>query len=577
HATRNTQHATRNTQHATRGLTLESLEGRRVLAATADIVFIIDESKSAAPVDDDFQKDGESIQFWLHDMVPKLESKLVARGITGNRYGLVGFGYTSPGSRAFNVGPTDSDPLFGDPDEMLAATSNFYNRGGNEDGWEGLARAVNLRDSQYDFRPEAAVQFILITDEFRNETEVEGLPVRASAIANEGLFELASQLHASNLDTLGPMDLLEDAVLTFIGDAYVDGVRDEWPELGSDEIIGVDVHILDNVNVDKNSADPADDVLAQTVDDDVAFFRVDSTNGIYVDHRIEADVEKYFKFQDFPDPTTYQDWRNGLAADTDYEPLMVTGSAQYSMLAWESRGTVWDFEYFNQRFDEDLINGCDPAQQSPSCAPWTDKPEVDAFTNVVIDDIFEKFRLQILDFDDSGHVDLQADFPVFFDAAVSMIDPSIPDADARVFDLDNDGNFVDVVAAQIDVNDIAVLVTLFGTQFGDSNLDFQFNSSDFVAVFGANEYEDSDSTTDPGSPLVNNSTWIEGDWSGDFDFDSGDFVIVFTAGVYEVGYADVDGDGQYDFLPIWVDISTISPMTFDGVVSWYQPNWGDPV
>ncbi|MFC1759050.1 vWA domain-containing protein [Planctomycetota bacterium] len=524
-------------------MTLESLERRRVLAATADIVFIIDESKSEAPVDDDFQKDGESIQFWLHDMVPKLEDKLVQRGITGNRYGLVGFGTLggqNPPARAFTIGPADSDPLFGDPAEMLAAMNNFYNDGGYEDGWEGLAHAVNLRDSQYDFRSEAAVQFVLITDEFRNETEVEGTPVRASAIANEGLFDLASQLHASNLDTTGPLDLLEDAVLTFIGDAYVDGVRDDWPELGSDEIIGIDVHVLDNVNVDKNSVNPADDILTQTVDDDVAFFRVDSTNGIYVDHRIEADVEKYFKFQDFPDPTTYQDWRNGLAADTDYEPLMVTGSAQYSMLAWESRGTVWDFEYFNQRFDEDLINGCAPAQQSPSCAPWTDKPAVDAFTDVVIDDIFEKFRLQILDFDDSGHVDLQGDLPVFFDAAVSMIDPNIPDADTRVFDLDNDGNFVDVVAAQIDVNDIAVLVNLFGTQFGDSNLDFQFSSSDF-------------------------------------DFDSGDFVIVFTAGVYEGGYADVDGDGQYDFLPIWVDNSTVSPLTFDGVVSWYQPNWGDPV
>ena len=69
---------------------------------------------------------------------------------------------------------------------------------------------------------------------------------------------------------------------------------------------------------------------------------------------------------------------------------------------------------------------------------------------------------------------------------------------------------------------------------------------------------------------------LHGDWSGDFEFDSSDFVVTFTAGAYESVFADVDGDGQYDFLPIWVDQSTIDPLTFDGLVSWYQPNWADP-
>jgi hypothetical protein len=64
------------------------------------------------------------------------------------------------------------------------------------------------------------------------------------------------------------------------------------------------------------------------------------------------------------------------------------------------------------------------------------------------------------------------------------------------------------------------------TYFGDSNLDNEFSSSDFVAVFQAGEYEDM---------VVGNSTWATGDWNGDRDFDSSDFVTAFQMGGYEKG------------------------------------------
>jgi len=64
------------------------------------------------------------------------------------------------------------------------------------------------------------------------------------------------------------------------------------------------------------------------------------------------------------------------------------------------------------------------------------------------------------------------------------------------------------------------------TYIGDSNLDGTFNSSDFVAVFIAGEYEDG---------VEGNSTWATGDWNGDTEFDSSDFVAAFTAGGYELG------------------------------------------
>ena len=64
------------------------------------------------------------------------------------------------------------------------------------------------------------------------------------------------------------------------------------------------------------------------------------------------------------------------------------------------------------------------------------------------------------------------------------------------------------------------------TWFGDADLDGEFNSSDLVAVFAANEYEDG---------IENNSGWDEGDWNADQEFDSSDLVAAFQDGGYEKG------------------------------------------
>ncbi|MCA9217081.1 MAG: hypothetical protein KDB27_28630 [Planctomycetales bacterium] len=70
------------------------------------------------------------------------------------------------------------------------------------------------------------------------------------------------------------------------------------------------------------------------------------------------------------------------------------------------------------------------------------------------------------------------------------------------------------------------VVGIKNTYIGDANLDSEFNSSDFVLVFGAGEYEDAPK---------GNSTWAEGDWDGNGDFDSGDFVLAFQGKGYEQG------------------------------------------
>ncbi|MCA9218455.1 MAG: hypothetical protein KDB27_35545 [Planctomycetales bacterium] len=68
------------------------------------------------------------------------------------------------------------------------------------------------------------------------------------------------------------------------------------------------------------------------------------------------------------------------------------------------------------------------------------------------------------------------------------------------------------------------VVNLTNTYMGDSNFDGQFNSSDFVKVFGTAKYE-------TGQP----ATWEEGDWNGDGLFSSSDFVTAFGGGGYEGG------------------------------------------
>ncbi len=71
------------------------------------------------------------------------------------------------------------------------------------------------------------------------------------------------------------------------------------------------------------------------------------------------------------------------------------------------------------------------------------------------------------------------------------------------------------------------------TWFGDADLNGAFNSSDFVQVFVAGNYE-----TGWGNPRGNSylhTSWSEGDWNGDGLFDSDDFVTAFQDGGYEQG------------------------------------------
>lgn len=87
------------------------------------------------------------------------------------------------------------------------------------------------------------------------------------------------------------------------------------------------------------------------------------------------------------------------------------------------------------------------------------------------------------------------------------------------YDLNNDGS-VTAADTRVWVKDLK------NTFFGDSNMDGEFSSADFVTVFTAAKYENGSA-----------AKWGEGDWNSDGVFTSSDFVVAFTDGGYEQGPA----------------------------------------
>jgi hypothetical protein len=126
-------------------------------ATTAVMLFIVDESGSMG---------GEHA--WLGSMVSSLEADLVANGVTGNRYGLVGFGATSTHTVSNAMGHTHSvgGGDWGTSGDFATATGGLVASGGFEDGWQ----AIDFALSNYTFRSNAALNIVLVTDVDRDIT-----------------------------------------------------------------------------------------------------------------------------------------------------------------------------------------------------------------------------------------------------------------------------------------------------------------------------------------------------------------------------------------------------------------------
>jgi hypothetical protein len=135
-------------------------------ATTADVLFVVDESGSMA---------GEHA--WIAAMVTSLDAALGTAGVTGNQYGLVGFGSVHAGGyyqqgHKHAVGGGD----WGNAAQMSTAAGTLTASGGFEDGYQAIDYALN----NYAFRAGAALNVILITDEDRDITP--GVSLSAASI-----------------------------------------------------------------------------------------------------------------------------------------------------------------------------------------------------------------------------------------------------------------------------------------------------------------------------------------------------------------------------------------------------------
>jgi hypothetical protein len=120
---------------------------------TADIIFVVDESGSMSEEHD-----------WLGSMIGDLDSALVARGYSDNRYALVGFGTREHGGLYYEAHKHSVGSDWGNAAEFAAATADLVSSGYYEDGWEAITFALD----NYSFRVGAGREIILVTDEERD-------------------------------------------------------------------------------------------------------------------------------------------------------------------------------------------------------------------------------------------------------------------------------------------------------------------------------------------------------------------------------------------------------------------------
>lgn len=132
--------------------------------AFADVIVLMDESGSMS---------GE--QAWIKSQITSLDNGLVAKNLTPNQYGLIGFGGSSSvaGSdlvRGFDVGGTGAGVInaagsFGSAVQFQTAAGNLTTGGSTEDGYAAVNMANTLAG-----RSGAARNYILVTDEDRDNT-----------------------------------------------------------------------------------------------------------------------------------------------------------------------------------------------------------------------------------------------------------------------------------------------------------------------------------------------------------------------------------------------------------------------
>lgn len=131
---------------------LPAFSARAAVNTMADIAVVVVESASMS---------GEHA--WIGGMIANLNTNLIAAGVTDAKFALVGYGNSLTGNQ--NSGRTLTD--FTNVAGFQAADDNLVISGGTEDGYAGINYAFN----NLTFRAGAAQNFILVTDEDRDNTD----------------------------------------------------------------------------------------------------------------------------------------------------------------------------------------------------------------------------------------------------------------------------------------------------------------------------------------------------------------------------------------------------------------------
>jgi hypothetical protein len=326
----------------------------------------------------------------------------------------------------------------------------------------------------------------------------------------------------------------------FFGTETLDGPEDlsvTWKGLWDDENLYVLVEVTDDEIVTEDSCSWEDDSVE-----------------IYLDAQ-NLDVEDYRPGTDVP---AYQ-----LTALAGFDEDSICARVPYAEFAeGDTSWFTWGINSYDDAGDETTTvypQGTDRSQSVITDAqhysfevafPWTSLDETPA--NILARGSMG-FGVGVNDDDDLGGRDTQ---PIWGTVATDLwmrsdTMPSVALSTEVVgggtpgdFDADGDLDAADINAlsaavrtsstdSKFDVNtdgtvsdaDRTVWIeTLKRTYFGDANLDGEFNSGDFVAVFTVGKYE-----------TGGQALWEEGDWSGDGLFNSSDFVGAFQAGGYELG------------------------------------------
>jgi hypothetical protein len=382
-------------------LHVERLEERMVMSATADIVFVIDESNSNI-----FKTIGNNdvafMHEWAANLAISLDTKLVSRGIDNNRFFLTGFGGEYGDVDALVDSPRNTDAprtvdldnnpqactikRWGTAQEFATSIlmtdslqSNYVLAGGEEDGWWGIYMAaegeIGVRtgsqafspvcagesadtdgfvNTPYKFRKNAAVHFVLISDE----------PDTVSLRAPNGPFvrnlnEMLAVLSMASLtDTNNAPNKISNAVVTAIVPALFTDIKNT--NIGgnpaiADPIMGIDADVFDNWDVDRNQA-------SSTNHQAHVFVHKPTTNKVNV-ITTTADILDFYGHGPgnsiVTKPANYQtDLLNRVLADPsvpylgDINAVPIQHIAQrrffserYAFLAWETGGTVWDIDF----------------------------------------------------------------------------------------------------------------------------------------------------------------------------------------------------------------------------------------